>query len=67
MFAVKCLCASGKLLNLSCEFQRNDPNINEANMMIGVSHVTRAGEGKDADRETQKCRDHVQGVGIERG
>jgi hypothetical protein len=50
MFAVKRLCAFGNLLNLSCEVNRNDPHINEANVMIRVGHVTRAGEGTDADR-----------------
>jgi len=43
MLAVKCLFAFGNLLNLSCEVNRNDPHINEANMMI------RVGEGTDAD------------------
>jgi hypothetical protein len=44
MFSVKCLCAFDNLLNMSCEFKRNEPHINEANMMI------RVGEGKAADR-----------------
>ena len=50
MLAVKCLCAFHNLLNLSCEVNRNDSHINEANMMICVGHVTRVGEGTDADR-----------------
>jgi len=50
MLAVKCVCAFDNLLNLSCEVKRNDPHINEANMMIRVGHVTRVGEGRDAAR-----------------